>query len=189
MEADAVLLDGRNHLLVGNLIVFHVLEGFAADRTIVHGNLFWRLGVGNEMRQHLILHVDGADCVFGGRFVDGGDGNDLIACPEDFRARLLNDLHRLYPGHLLGPAGVNAGDACMGVRGTQDFAGEQAVRVVVVGVFGAAGNFHRTINPRDFFAQQGTACGIGPLVIAHEALPFFLPVRFVTGILLVRRAV
>ena len=92
------------------------------------GDLLRRLGVGDEVRQHLVLHLDGADCVFCGRFVDGGNANDFIARPEDFRARLLNDLHRFDAGHLLGCAGIDAGDAGMRVGATQYLAGEQAVR-------------------------------------------------------------
>ena len=82
-------------------------------------------------------------------FVDGGDADHFVARPENLRARLLNDLDRLYARHLLGRAGVDAGDARMRVRTAQDLAREQAVGVVVVGVLGAAGGLHRAIDARD----------------------------------------
>src|SRR5208283_149031 len=85
-------------------------------------------------------------------------------------SRLLNNCHRFHAWHFLRSAGVNAADTRVCVWAAKDFAGEQAVGVVVIGVFRTTGDLHRPINSRDALAQQRASRGIGPLIIAHEAL-------------------
>ncbi len=122
------------------------------------------------MRQHVILHLDGADCVFGGRFIYSGYRSHFIARPEDFRPGGLNDSDGLDAGHFLGGGGVDAGDTRMRIGAAKDLSSEQAVGIVVVGVFGAAGNLYRAVNSRNALAQQRTSRRIGPLVLAHDDL-------------------
>src|SRR5271166_877187 len=76
-----------------------------------------------------------------------------------------------YSRHLLGGASVDGGDLGMRVRAAQDFARQQSLGVVVVGIFGSAGRLGWAIDARDAFAQEGPGCRIGPTVLAHDCLP------------------
>src|SRR5664280_604246 len=95
----------------------------------------------------------------------------FIARPENLGSRRLQYFDCSYACHLLGCAAINAGDARVGVRAAKNLSRKQALGVVVIGVFRAAGNFHGTVNSRNTLAQQRTGCRIGPLVLAHDTLP------------------
>ena len=132
--------------LVGHLVFFHVLKVIGADRTGVGGDGLGRFGVGDEMRQHLVLDLDGAERVFGGAFIDSGDSDDFVASPENLHAWALDDFDRFHARHFFRGAGINADDFGVGVRTAQDFAGQQSLRVVVVGIFRAAGGLGGAID-------------------------------------------
>ena len=138
---------------------------------VVGRDVLRRLGVGDEVRQHLVLDLDGAHGVFGRAFIHRGNADDLVARPEDFRSRLLHDLDGLHAGHLLGGAGIDALDAGMRVGAAHDLARQQPVGVVVVGVLGAAGGLGRAVDARDPLAEQRLGCRIRPRILAHDCLP------------------
>src|SRR5271167_1593238 len=171
MKADTVLADGRNYLVVRDLVVLHVFELFSADRSFVNPNVLRRFGIRDEMRQHRILHLDGVDCVLGGWFINSGNRDHFIASPEDFRSWLLDYLYRFDARHLLRSAGIDAGNARVRIRTAKDFPGKQTVGIVIIGIFGAAGDLHRSVDSRNALAQQWASRGIGPLIIAHDDLP------------------
>src|SRR5581483_10089385 len=170
VEADAVLLDGGDDLLVGNLVALQVFEVVLTDGAAALADVARRLTIRDEVRQDLVLHLDGADGVLRGGLIDGSDAYYLVTRPEDFCAGLLDDLHGLDARHLLGGGGVNAGDPRMRVRAAQDGAGEQTLQVVVVGVLSAARRLDGAIDTGDALAEQRTFCGVGPGIFAHECL-------------------
>ncbi len=98
------------------------------------GNLVQFLLI-DEVRQFLVLHLDGASGVFGRRLVNGGDEDDLIARPFDLCADILNLFDDLHAGHLLSRASVNARDFGVRIRRAHDLAEEHPGAVDVVSVF------------------------------------------------------
>src|SRR5436190_18033730 len=129
------------------------------------------------MRQWLIGDFDGPDGVFRSNFVHRGDTNDFIACPLNGAADFLGDLNRLHSRHFFRGAGINADDFCFGMRRAQNLPIEHAIRVVIVGVLGAAGDFYRRIYPRDALADQVTIFRRRPTVIGHDSGSFLGKLR------------
>ena len=104
-------------------------------------------------------------------FIHRSDADDFVARPENLRAGLLNDLDRFHAGHLLGGTGVDADDLGVRVGAAQNASRQQALRVVVVGIFRAAGGLRWAIDAIDLLAQQRTCRRIGPTVLAHDCFP------------------
>ena len=153
MKADALLRDGGNHLVVRHLVILHVVEIVATDRPLIDRNVLGRFRIRNEVRQHLVLHLDGADCILGSGFIYGRDSHYFVARPENLRSGRLQYSNCTNPGHLLGSATVDTGDTRVGVRAAKNLPCQQAIGVVVVGIFRAAGNFHGAVDPRDALTQ------------------------------------
>ena len=112
-DGDAVLAFGDH---------FGVLESLVG---IADHLLAALLGAAGGLAEVVILDQVGQDFVFDLDFAGGlraacsgggGHGGDFPALPLDFGARGSGHVHGLHAGHLLGFAGVDAGDAGMGVR-------------------------------------------------------------------------
>src|SRR5256885_11628186 len=65
--------------------------------------LFRSLRIGNQMRELLVVHFDGANGFAHGGFINRRDGYDLVSSPMDLAAGLLQDRKstRLNSSHLV----------------------------------------------------------------------------------------
>ncbi len=85
---DAIPLNLADHFPRGHLIVEHVADIVHAERALLLRAACRRFGIADQMRQLLIFHPDGADCIFRDAFVNRSDGNDLISSPVNVANRV-----------------------------------------------------------------------------------------------------
>jgi hypothetical protein len=90
-----------------------------------------QIGVGDKVREHFVCDLDCAHGVFGSRFVNGGQSHNRCACPVQFRAHVLHDLHSFDAGHLFSRARINADNFRVRVRAANYFT-EQHSRAIYV---------------------------------------------------------
>ena len=88
------------------------------------------------MRKLLVLDLNGTNGVFRCGLINGGHCNDVVSCPMDGCALLLNNVNRPYAGNFFGGAGVYADEFGVRVGRAQNLAVEHAGAMDVVGVFG-----------------------------------------------------
>ena len=141
-EGDAVLLDARDDLSRRDLhLEDHVADLVLGERPPL-GDVGRRLGVADEMGEHLVLNLHEARRVLRCDFVGRRERHQLVAGPEDLFAGLGHQLDGLDSRMLLGLGRVDALDSNVRVRAADDHAVE-----------------HSLGSSRVYFARPVTFCG------------------------------
>ena len=122
-----------------------------------------------EVRQHVVVHLDPADRVLRGLLGRRRDGGDFFSLVMGLSARFDAGDRGLHPRHLLRVREIDALDARVRVRRSEDPPVQHAGTDDVVGVLRPAGHFVRAVDALDRFAEQGAVARSGPA--SHESPP------------------
>ena len=119
------------------------------------------LMLGDDMRQHLVLDLDGADRVARLLLGLGGHGGDVVALVAEGRPGVGDGRDRLDAGHLLGGRGVDRLDLGVGMRAIEHHAEKRSLGPDVAGILGAARCLGQAVEPGDAGADQAGILGPG----------------------------
>ena len=99
----------------------------------------------HHVRQYFVFHLDFADGVVGRLLGDGRHGGHLHALPLDLGPGRRHDVHGFHAGGLFGRAGIDGGDARMGVGAAHVGGEKHALGLEVGGVLGAPAGLLRAV--------------------------------------------
>src|SRR5437016_13147858 len=106
-------------LSFGKSLIRIALDG--CRRRLGHIACRFRISVHDQVRQNLVLNLDGPDGIFRSGLINRSYAHNLVAGPLNLLAGVLNDLNDFNSGHLFSRANIDADNLGMRVRTTEYF--------------------------------------------------------------------